>query len=206
MIKRFLAQQFRRPSGFFGTIAGRLMAKGNLPAINETIQRLQITDHDTILEIGFGPGLGISQILSSNAHCTMKGIDFSDLMYKIALKRNNKFIKDKRLELLKGDFLSFELPSNCFSKVFGVNVIYFWPNLSAAAAKIKRILKTSGKAVLYMSHKDDLVKIGFTKTDIFFKYDIETALTAFRNAGFTEISSGECTNGSFRCYYITVTN
>lgn len=182
------------------------MAKGNLPAINETIQRLEIADRDTILEIGFGPGLGISQILSNNAHCTMKGVDFSDLMYKIALKRNSRFIKDKRLELLKGDFLNFELPSNNFSKVFGVNVIYFWPDLLAAAKKIKSILKPSGKAVLYMSHKDDLVKIGFTKTDVFFKYDIETALTAFRTAGFTSISSGECTNGAFRCYYITVTN
>jgi ubiquinone/menaquinone biosynthesis C-methylase UbiE len=206
MIKRFIAQQFRKPVGFFGTIVGKLMAKGNLPAINETIKRLEISDTDTILEIGYGPGLGIAQTLSSNAHCTMKGIDFSDLMYKIASKKNRAFIQNKRLELLKGDFLSFELPPNSFSKVFGVNVIYFWPDLSAAAIKIKHILKPSGKAVLYMSHKDDLVKIGFTKSDIFYKHDIETALAAFKNTGFSTISSGECMNGPFRCYYITVSN
>jgi ubiquinone/menaquinone biosynthesis C-methylase UbiE len=206
MIKRFIAQQFRKPGGFFGSIVGKLMAKGNLPAINETIKRLKIVDTDTILEIGYGPGLGLAQILSGNTHCTMKGIDFSELMYKTASKKNRAFIQNKRLELLKGDFLSCELPQNSFSKIFGVNVIYFWADLSAAANKIKHILKPSGKAVLYMAHKDDLVKIGFTKTDVFFKYDIETVLTAFRNAGFSTISSGECLNGPFRCYYITVSN
>ncbi|HEX2959904.1 MAG TPA: class I SAM-dependent methyltransferase [Chitinispirillaceae bacterium] len=206
MIKRFIAQQFRQPTGFFGKIVGKLMAKGNLPVINETIQRLEISDEDIILEIGYGPGLGIMEILSTNSKCTMKGIDFSDLMYKIASKRNRKFIQDKRLELFNGDFLSFELKSNSFSKVFGVNVIYFWPDLPIAATKIKSILKPSGKAVLYMSHKEDLVKISFTKTDVFYKYDIDTALTAFRNAGFSAVSSGESMNGSFRCYYITVTN
>lgn len=206
MIKRFIAHQFRKPVGFFGAIVGKLMAKGNLSAITETIKRLEISDNDTILEIGYGPGLGISEILSNNLKCTMKGIDFSDLMYKTASKRNSTFIQNKRLKLLKGDFLSFELPAGSFSKVFGVNVIYFWPDLSVAANKIKHILKPSGKAILYMSHKDDLVKIGFTKTDVFYKYDIETALTAFRNVGFPTISSGECLNGPFRCYYITVAN
>lgn len=206
MIKRFIAQQFRKPAGFFGSIVGKLMAKGNLPAIKETIQRLGIVDNDTILEIGYGPGLGIFEILSNNSKCTMKGIDFSDLMFKVASKKNSVFTQSKRLELLKGDFLIYGLPSKSFSKVFGVNVIYFWPNLSAAAAKIKTILKPSGKAVLYMAHKDDLVKIGFTKTDVFSKYDIETVLAAFRKTGFSEITSSECMNGPIRCYYITITN
>ncbi len=206
MIKRFIAQQFRKPTGFFGSLAGKLMAKGNLPAIIETTTRLEIDDTDTILEIGYGPGLGLAHILSTNLKCTMKGIDFSELMYKIASKRNRKFIQENRLELLKGDFLTYDLSQSSFSKVFGVNVIYFWPDLQVAALKIRKILKPSGKAVLYMSHKDDLVKIGFTKTDVFFKYDIETALSAFKNGGFTDIASVECTNGQFRCYYITVAN
>jgi ubiquinone/menaquinone biosynthesis C-methylase UbiE len=206
MIKHFIAKQFRQPSGFFGSIVGRLMSNGNLPAIVETIQRLGIEDTDTILEIGYGPGRGIQEILTKNAYCTMKGIDFSDLMYTVATKRNRKFINNNRLELLKGDFLSFGLPENAFSKVFGVNVIYFWPDLVLAATKIKKILKPGGKTVFYMSHKDDLVKIGFTKSSIFSKHDIEKVLGAFKQAGFSKVSSGEGTIGQFRCFYITATN
>jgi SAM-dependent methyltransferase len=203
MIKRFIAKQFRQPAGFFGTIVGRLMTKGNFPVIMETIQRLSIIDNDSILEIGYGPGLGIQEVLTKNPHCTMKGIDFSELMYAIATKRNRVFIRENRLELLMGDFLGYEIPENSFSKVFGVNVLYFWPDLAIAAGKIKKILKPEGKAVFYMSHKDDLVKIKFTETDIFCKYDISTVMDAFKSVGFREVLSGESMNGPFRCYYIT---
>lgn len=205
MIKKFIAKQFRQPTGLFGTIAARLMTKGNLPAIIETIQRLSITDNDCILEIGYGPGLGIQEVLTRNAGCTMKGIDFSELMFTIAKKRNKHFISKNRLELLMGDFLSYDIPENSFSKVFGVNVIYFWTDLAVATEKVKRLLKPDGKAVFYMSHKDDLVKLGFTRTDIFCKHDISTVMDTFNKAGFRELSAGECMNDQFRCYYITAT-
>ena len=100
MVKHFIARQFRKPTGFFGSLVGKLMAKGNLPAIIETTARLELVDTDTVLEIGYGPGLGISQILSTNLKCTMKGIDFSEQMYKTAFKKKQKIHSGKSTRIV----------------------------------------------------------------------------------------------------------
>jgi len=187
MILHWIADQFKHPRGFAGKIVGAIMTKGNMPAIVKTLELLQVNDEDTVLEIGFGPGSALYQLLGNNKKCTATGIDFSLLMLHEAAKKNHTFIDDKRLKLIHGDFCDINLQNNSFSKVFGVNVIYFWNDLDTIAHKIHTLLKPNGKAVFFMADKSSLVKMKFPQTDVFNKYDIDQVESAFRNAGFSKV-------------------
>jgi ubiquinone/menaquinone biosynthesis C-methylase UbiE len=62
VIHRKIGMQFRKPTGFPGKIVSILMSKGNRPAYERMIKDLTINSNDKILEIGFGPGIGIQLI------------------------------------------------------------------------------------------------------------------------------------------------
>lgn len=183
----FIGNQFRKPTGFFGKVLSLIMAKGNSPVYDKIIPALAIEKNDSILEIGYGHGIGINRIASS-CDCTVTGIDFSELMFREAAKRNKKHIANKKVELIHGDFLNSQIGSNKFDKIFCTNVIYFWENLNEPFAKIYDGLKDGGLFCFYMVHRDDLGKLKFTKDEIFNKYSIDQVVDGLELCGFTEIN------------------
>lgn len=76
-----LGKQFRKPSGFFGRLVSKIMNIRNRGFYKKIIVELDIKSGDKIFEIGYGSGLGISLIANSSIDCSIKGIDFSELMY-----------------------------------------------------------------------------------------------------------------------------
>jgi cyclopropane fatty-acyl-phospholipid synthase-like methyltransferase len=181
-----IGNQFRKPSGLLGKVVSKIMKKGNISAYNKIIPALDIIQNDKILEIGYGHGLGIDMI-SSDFDCFVSGIDFSELMFKEASKRNKKHIENNKVELHYGDFLSFEMNSNQYDKVFCINVIYFWNQLDKPFTKIYTGLKDDGIFCMYMAHRDNLKKMKFTKDDIFNKYTIDQVVDQLKLSGFMDI-------------------
>jgi hypothetical protein len=59
-LPRFLAKQFALPQGLLGGLVGQLMARINEPTTAALIDRLApaLDEAETVLEIGYGPGLG----------------------------------------------------------------------------------------------------------------------------------------------------
>ncbi len=183
----FIGNQFRKPDGFWGKIISFVMKKGNSFIYDKVISELEIKQNDKILEIGYGHGLGIDKICS-NFDCHITGIDFSELMFKEAKKRNKKHIDNKKVELYFGDFIDFELEANQYDKIFCINVIYFWSELDKPFSKIKDGLKNDGVFCIYMAHRDNLKKLKFTTDDIFNKYTIEQVVGDLESLGFRDIS------------------
>lgn len=182
----FIARQFRKPSGFWGRIISFIMKKGNIYFYYKIVELLDIQKNDKILEIGYGHGLGINKILKEN-DCFITGVDFSELMYAEASKRNKAFIENKRAELYFGNFLETNLQAEQFDKAFCINVIYFWDELEPPFLKIKNCLKKGGVFCFYMEHKDNLKKLRFTSDEIFNKYAIEEVVEALTATGFENI-------------------
>ena len=60
MIARYIAGQFRKPTGLLGRLIGNGMARGNAAEQTWTLSLLQIQPADHILEIAGGPSLGKS--------------------------------------------------------------------------------------------------------------------------------------------------
>ena len=62
MIQKFIASQFKKPTGLFGIFTSNMMVKNNQKNYDNMIKDLDLQPHDKLLEIGYGPGIGIRMI------------------------------------------------------------------------------------------------------------------------------------------------
>jgi SAM-dependent methyltransferase len=180
-----LAQQLRKPSGFLGNLVAKMMEFRTRGFYKEIIGKLSPRQGEHILEIGYGPGLGIYKIASSFPGCLISGIDYSELMYHKASKRNKKFIEKGIVHLKLGDVLTLETGDDKFDKIFCVNVIYFWNDLNLAFTRIFNLLGKKGEFLIYMDHMDTIEKAKFLAD--FCKYPVEEVERKLKNAGFADI-------------------
>lgn len=183
---RIIEEQFKQPKGLIGKIISKLMQNNNTTSYNRMINYMEIKSQENIFEIGYGPGLLIDRILR-RVDCKISGIDFSELMYKEASKRNREHICSGKADLNYGNFLQYEMGLDNYDAIFCMNVVYFWNKLEIPFIKIKNSLKKNGRFCLYMDHPKELSKQGFSKTDIFNKYSIEQIVNQLHLNGFREI-------------------
>jgi SAM-dependent methyltransferase len=186
MFKELIAKQFKKPTGLFGIFTSNLMVKGNRGNYENLLKDLDVQPHDKILEIGYGPGIGVNLIAEKCNSCVIHGIDFSKLMYKRASVLNNKHIHNNKVRLLLGDFLTLDIDPKDYDKVFCLNVVYFWDDLLQPFEKIRSLLKSGGIFCFYMAHKDFLIKKK-SPDKIFNKYSIEQVTEALTKTGFSRI-------------------
>ncbi|GIN22650.1 class I SAM-dependent methyltransferase [Siminovitchia fordii] len=133
--------QFRKPEGLLGSIAGKLMANVGTEKNEWTIRLLNIQKDDTVLEIGFGPGIGIEFTSKIIQDGKIVGIDYSEKMLQQARKRNKDGIKKGKVELILADVQDlppFNLP---FDKVFSINSIIFWKDPVKTLMDIRALMK-----------------------------------------------------------------
>jgi ubiquinone/menaquinone biosynthesis C-methylase UbiE len=182
-----IARQFRKPSGLLAWYAAGFMKRSNTPCIEWAITKCNIQPSDTVLEIGFGPGIGITMAAEKLETGKLYGLDFSSAMFKTAMRRNKQLIKRGRVELVCGPLFPAPFADNFFNSVFGVNIIYFWPKPENELSGIQRMLKPGGIAVFFLSDKYSLNKIPCTKTDIFRKYTADEFIQLLAKCGFESI-------------------
>lgn len=146
--KKYFASQSRSPKGFIGKLMGKLMNNINAPMNEKTIQLLDIEEQDHILEIGFGNGKYIADIIKRIKGTHVCGIDYSDTMVQAATKLNKAFIKQGRVQIKQGDIEKIPFDDSMFNKIFSVNTIYFWSRPILALRDIRRVLKPGGRLVI----------------------------------------------------------
>lgn len=176
-----LGQQLRKPSGLFGRVVSRMMNARNRKFYLRIISEMRIQNGDRVYEIGFGPGIGIQMIADSITGCTISGIDFSELMVKMATKRNKRFIDEGRVKLNYGDLITADTSGERYDKIFCVNVIYFWKDLKPVFQKIHSMLAQDGSFCIFMTPAKDLD--GSFAAE-FNKYSIEEVMAALKESGF----------------------
>ena len=59
VMKRTLMRMFGRPRGALGRLGGVIMARSNAAIARSVISLLDVHPGDQVLEVGFGPGVGI---------------------------------------------------------------------------------------------------------------------------------------------------
>ena len=186
MLREFIASQFKKPSGLLGIFTSNLMVKINQQNYDKLIKDLNLQPHDQLLEIGYGPGIGIRMIAEACSTCTIHGIDFSELMYKRANKYNKQYMDAGRVQLQYGDFLKISITGDNYDKVFCLNVIYFWDKLTNPFEKVSSLLKKGGAFHIYMADSPTLMKKK-APDSVFNKHSIEQVLDALKEAGFENI-------------------
>lgn len=143
LVKKF-AQQFKKPEGFLGIIAGKLMATVGAEKNKWTISLLNIKKDDNVLEVGFGPGIGIELTSKIIQDGKIIGIDYSEKMLQQAQKRNKGAIQKGQVELILANAQNLPSFNLLFDKVFSINSIIFWEKPIETLKGIRELMKENG--------------------------------------------------------------
>jgi ubiquinone/menaquinone biosynthesis C-methylase UbiE len=202
LYKKIISKQFRRPSGLLGLYTLNFMKKNNQDYIVHACDLLNPQDTDTLLEIGCGVGYAIKSITRQNHHCSIDAIDFSPLMLKKAGKYSRECTNPGRVRLINGDFRAFDFGDKTHSKIFAINIIYFWTDLPPVFSKIHGLLKPDGRLTLFMSSTERLNNVPFASNDVFSKYTLAEVKSALSKAGFSTITHEVIQKLGYDTYYI----
>lgn len=187
IIRKFVENQ-RHPSGFMGKLAALRMIRGNAEAVEWAVNLLDLKENDQVLEVGFGPGVGIERAAALAARGRVAGVDSSPTMLAMARKRNDKAIVEGRVDLRLGDASSMPFPDNSFDKAFAVNVLYFFEDPVSSLREIHRVLKPGGRAALFVVGAEVLASQGKLMTDVYRGYNAEELMRLLSEAGFQHVS------------------
>jgi ubiquinone/menaquinone biosynthesis C-methylase UbiE len=159
------------------------MARTNHKCAAWVIDLLDIQPHDTVLEVGFGPGMGIQLLAGSVSAGYVAGIDQSEEMVEQAIIRNSKAIEGGRIDLRHGSVESLPFEDNSFTKALAVNSIHVWTDALSGLREIRRVMKAGG-----------IVALGFTLYSGQPKTGVVEALTAaeFTKTHLVEAAEGFC--------------
>lgn len=188
MIAKTIARQFRKPTGLLGHFAASRMKQRNQVCYLKVVELLDVRDNDRILEVGCGAGWATQLITKKNSECRIDAIDFSPLMLRKACRNNHKAIEQGRVRLLAGGLEDYGFRDEKFTKIFAINVIYFWKDLNAPFAKVHHLLEPNGRLVLYMSSPERLRKIPFAVDEVFNKHSLDHVKDRLIQVGFSHIA------------------
>jgi arsenite methyltransferase len=187
-IQKFMAAQFRQPTGWFGSLViTRMMNRVNRKIAERTIELLRINAPDRVLEIGFGGGIALSLLLEQFPSAAISGVDFSADMVRCAERQFRAAVASGRLELKEGEVSRLPYSDGTFKQVFTINAIYFWPDVRRGLTEIRRVLAEGGRAAVSIRSKDKMSKYGVTKHG-FTLYTGEEVAVLMREVGFRDIA------------------
>lgn len=190
---RGLFDQLGNPSGLTGRIILWRLNRANRGMNRATVEALGLVANDRVMEIGFGGGALIAQILAQNECASVSGTDISQLAVRTAERRFRKEIGAGLLDLHRSDGRTLPFERGSFTKVCCVNVIYFWSDIAAVLAEIIRVLEVGGKFVIcYNELSPDAVT----------KFPPGLVEAHLSNAGFAAIttsSGSDETNDKYHC-------
>ncbi|HYG88512.1 MAG TPA: methyltransferase domain-containing protein [Azospirillum sp.] len=175
MVHTILMRTFGRPQGVLGRLGGIIMARMNENCGAWVVDLLEIGPNDSVLEVGFGPGVVIQRlaILASAGH--IAGIDLSREMVEQARARNVTAIQSGLVDLRHGSVESLPFANNSFDKALAINSMQIWPDAAAGLREIWRVLKPGGKIALGFTPysgqpnkglTERLTAAGFTKANL----------------------------------------
>jgi SAM-dependent methyltransferase len=129
-----LMRTFGVPRGLLGRLGGVVLARMNRRYVAWAVGLLAPQPQDRVLEIGFGPGVGIDLLAASAYH--IAGADPSGEMLRQATKRNAAAISKGSVELCQASADRLPFPDDSFDKALAVNSMQLWPDKPAGLREL----------------------------------------------------------------------
>ena len=177
-------QQYPCPHGIVGWLAGERMVRQHRPETAWTLDLLDIQPADTVLEVGCGAGQGIKLAAEKASDGRVLGIDLSEVMVRVATRRNAQAVKAGRVALSQGNMTALPFEDQHFDKIMTIHTFYFWSEPTVILAEIVRVLKPGGMCIItFTTGKVEETGLGHYQAIL-----EERMLPGMRNIGFTEVS------------------
>src|SRR6201993_3968599 len=139
-LDRDVIGQGHHPRGAAGSVAGWVFAHrpSNRQRNGWVVSLLGVRPTDQVLEIGFGPGVAVAELVRAGAG-HVYGIDHSAVMLRQASRRNAAAIRAGRVTLINApvDQLPAALDGP-FDVILAVNSLAFWPAPAERLAELRR--------------------------------------------------------------------
>lgn len=187
-----LDRMFNRPSGIPGRIGAALMVRMNDSVTADVVDFLDVEPESAILEIGFGPGIGIEHAAEVVTDGYVAGVDVSEMMVERAIRRNEAAIDAGRVDLRRASVEDLAFPDGRFDAVFSINSLHAWPEQRDGLEEIHRVLQPDGAVVILLTKHagrpdeplDDLLRsAGFEDVRPLSRFDGECVLGRKRTFG-----------------------
>ena len=165
-----MENMFCAPKGALGRFGGQLMSQDRwLPAW--VLDLLEIQPSDSVLEVGFGPGLGLQLAAARTYDGKIVGVDQSETMLEMARHRNQALIDAGRIELRRGSADNLPFDQATFEKAMAINTHHIWRDPVAGLKDIRRTLRAGGRIAVAITRfsyaspakfEGHLISAGFT--------------------------------------------
>jgi SAM-dependent methyltransferase len=155
-IQRTFATQFARPRGPLGQLAARIMRRGNTPLNLWIVDRLGVQPEDRVLEVGFGPGVALAELVQRASRGHVVGVDASASMVSQARWRHGDAVVEGRLDVREGDAALLPYDDATFDRACGTHVLYFWPDPVATVHELRRVLRSGGTLALGYQEREHM--------------------------------------------------
>ena len=187
MLTRFLIKQSQKPSGLVGRVITKIWSfyfkKLSLWAIKQTT----ISGNYRILEIGYGGGSTIKNLLALNKHLEVHGIDISKESYRTAQRVHSDSIRKGSVQLKIGNVENIPYQNNYFDRVFAIQTHIFWKDIKKSFQQVYRVM-SSNSTLIIASEKE---KINYHMTDYRTSHEFIQLLTSI---GFSKIEEKQNRN------------
>jgi ubiquinone/menaquinone biosynthesis C-methylase UbiE len=160
---RILLPTFGRPEGLPGRLGGIIMARLNRKFAQEIVALLNVRASEKVLEVGFGPGVGIELLAAAAPLGQVAGIDPSREMLVQARARNAAAISAGRVNLRQGTVENMPFEDDSFDTVLAINSMQVWPNRMAGLREIWRVLTVGGRVALAFTPAARQPRAGITE-------------------------------------------
>jgi ubiquinone/menaquinone biosynthesis C-methylase UbiE len=143
-------QMFGVPKGLLGRLGGIILrGRGKRMAARRALAHLEVGPGESVLEIGFGPGVGIKQAARrAGLSGFIAGIDPSEEMLKAALELNRASVEQGRVDLRRASVAHIPFTDARFDKAFTMYTVQLWPDTADGLREIQRTLRSGGQLLI----------------------------------------------------------
>ncbi|EAE4488165.1 class I SAM-dependent methyltransferase [Listeria monocytogenes] len=180
----YLSEQAANPRGIIGEITTKIWSSYFEDLSKWTISYTEMGDATNILDIGYGGGSNVKNLVELNKNVTIYGVDISKESYKTATNLNKKAINNGKVKLSIQDVALMNYPADFFDIVYAIQTHMYWDNPRKGFEEIYRVM--SNEAVFILSSEKDKIEYHMDE------YKTTASLTALlKEIGFREVVEKE---------------
>ena len=176
------------PKGLAGRIAAWFMVRGHKSIYESVSNVLDLQPEDDLLEVACGCGHFVKKY-ASHVH-SVAGLDLSQVMVKMATKKNRDRVVAGTAEFVHGDATRLPWQDNTFSAITTMGSFVAFPKPLESLKEIYRVLRPAGRAVVSIEWNaedglDHTKKVNRWGMGLWTESDIQSMMT---EAGFSDVS------------------
>jgi ubiquinone/menaquinone biosynthesis C-methylase UbiE len=144
-LRQFVLARLAQPHGWAGRVEGIFLATVNREMNYRAVDALHLPSSAHVLEVGYGPGVGIAALAARVPEGQVAGIDPSVEMLHQASARNRPAVQQGRVDLRHGVAAALPWGEGTFDAALSLNSVLVWKPLAPSLREVYRVLRPGGR-------------------------------------------------------------